>query len=81
MGGSRNPVTNSAVNGVLLCGSGTTGCHGEVERDRLQAMADGWIVPDHEDPTLIPIRHVTLGLVWLDDAGMYLYDPLARSIT
>lgn len=77
MGGSRKAVTNSAVNGVLLCGSGTTGCHGEVEGNRLQAIADGWLVPQHADPTEIPIKHVTQGVVFLDPEGMYLYEPAA----
>lgn len=75
MGGSRNPVTNSAVNGVLLCGSGTTGCHGDVESNRLQAIEDGWIVPAHADPTLIPIHRVNLGPVYLDGNGFYLDEP------
>lgn len=81
MGGSRNPVTNSAVNGVLLCGSGTTGCHGEVESNRPQAILDGWIVPQHTDPTFVPIRHLHYGLVYLDPDGMYLSAPPLRSIT
>lgn len=34
MGGSRDPITDSVVNLLRLCGSGTTGCHGWIESHR-----------------------------------------------
>lgn len=34
MGGSKDPLTNSPLNLLLLCGSGTTGCHGYFESNR-----------------------------------------------
>ena len=36
MGGAKTPDIHSAANQVLLCGSGTTGCHGEIESNREQ---------------------------------------------
>ena len=39
---------------VLLCGSGTTGCHGRVESDRWQAYDDGWLIRTGEDPAQVP---------------------------
>lgn len=80
MGGSKNPAKSAVSNGVLMCAP----CHAWVEdrRNRAQAEADGWFIPqDGPDPALVPIRHVHLGFVYLDPAGMYLYNPPLRSIT
>jgi len=80
MGGTKDPAAGGVPNGVLLCGSGTTGCHGEVEANRVQALADGWLVPQGTDPATVPIRHRTLGVVWLSEDGMYLHqDPTERT--
>lgn len=54
MGGSKSPTgkarADRASNLVLLCGSGTTGCHGWVERHRRQAYETGWLVHRDDDP-------------------------------
>jgi hypothetical protein len=50
MGGSKDPEINSLSNLMLLCGTGTTGCHGWVEDRRLEAQADGYLVPSWENP-------------------------------
>lgn len=47
MGGTTNPLSSDPRNIVLLCGSGVTGCHGEVEGDRTQAYDDGWLLTDY----------------------------------
>lgn len=47
MGGTRDPEANSPESLVLLCGSGTTGCHGWVESHRAEARAEGWLVNRH----------------------------------
>lgn len=44
MGGSKGGDVNGAANGILLCGSGTTGCHGRVEGDRRRGLEMGWLV-------------------------------------
>ncbi|MBQ9916903.1 MAG: hypothetical protein IJO71_06850 [Microbacterium sp.] len=59
-----------AANGVALCGSGTTGCHGDVTNEK---------VPDHlgftvsrigiRRPVDVPIRHYLHGWVLLDNDG------------
>lgn len=41
---------------ALLCGSGTTGCHGQVESRRALAYLDGWLVRTRVDPAAIPVR-------------------------
>ena len=55
MGGSKNMDT--VANLVVLCGSGTTGCHGYIESHRSQAIADGWLVPRREfrSPEAVPV--------------------------
>lgn len=71
MGGSKNAATNSPSNLVLLCGSGTSGCHGEVESDRWMAVQDGLIVPQHADPATTPVL-LARGWTVLTDDGCYI---------
>lgn len=55
MGGSRFGA-NLASNLLVLCGSGTTGCHGYVESHRSEAMACGWLVSRYQDPADVPAQ-------------------------
>ncbi|GAB2859260.1 hypothetical protein GCM10022221_68540 [Actinocorallia aurea] len=55
MGGSSDPAINSPANLITVCGSGTTGCHGEIERNREWAQDHGWIVPRGMSPAASPI--------------------------
>lgn len=50
MGGSTGPEVNSPANLLLVCGTGTTGCHGDIESDRSVAVALGLLVPRPADP-------------------------------
>ncbi len=75
MGGSKDPAKNLPSNLLLLCGSGTTGCHEEIERKAEQHYDDGFLVHSWDDPHLIPIPHRFYGRVWLADDGTYLLDP------
>jgi hypothetical protein len=43
-GGTSDPAANSPANLIVVCGSGTTGCHGRIERDRAWAEARGYLV-------------------------------------
>lgn len=74
MGGSKRPETDLPANLVLLCGSGTTGCHHAVESDRLRATADGFLVSQWADPELIPVRTYR-GKVLLSNDGMLVLTP------
>jgi hypothetical protein len=76
-GGTSLAWVNAAANGVVLCGSGTTGCHGEVESQREQAIADGLLVSANGrlKADEVPIKHARLGLVLLNDEGGY--EPVA----
>lgn len=54
MGG--NPAeTNTPDRLLLLCGSGTSGCHGMVESQRALAYANGWLVRRPTDPADVPV--------------------------
>lgn len=70
MGGSSLDV-NRASNLLLLCGSGTTGCHGMVESQRVLAYAHGWLVPRSFDTTLYAVLIYTGDVVYLTDDGTY----------
>lgn len=55
MGGSRDPRLNLPSNLILLCGSGTTGCHGEVESKRLEAREHGFALWRSQNPADEPV--------------------------
>lgn len=55
MGGSRSTVTNSAANGVVVHGSGTTGCHGYIESHPVEAAERGFRVRQSDDPRMVPL--------------------------
>jgi hypothetical protein len=71
MGGSKDPLTNSPANLLLLCGSGTTGCHGWIESHRATAYELGLLVHGWQDPRAVPL----LGGVYLTDHGTYTCAP------
>lgn len=68
MGGTKNPLINSPANLLLLCGSGTEGCHGWVESHREESYESGLLVHRNDDPDEIPVT-LRYGTVWLDDVG------------
>lgn len=56
MGGTDDPAVNSPANLLLLCGTGTSGCHGLVESQRAMAVTNGWLVPRPTDPATVPVE-------------------------
>lgn len=69
MGGTRNPIANAPENLIVLCGTGTTGCHGWVETHREESRQHGWAISQTEDPALIPVTHHLWGRMWLTRFG------------
>lgn len=69
MGGSKDPVTNSAANLLRLCGSGTTGCHGYIEANRSEALRLGHLVRQGQNPADVPVLLLQHGWCLLDNAG------------
>jgi hypothetical protein len=68
MGGSKDPATNSPSNVLLLCGSGTTGCHGWVESHRAEAYDLGLLVHKWQRPDDVPAK-LWHGTFMLDEEG------------
>lgn len=65
--GGRNELPNL----VLLCGSGVTGCHGQVESQRAASYDTGWLVETGVDPAEKPVLVINRGFVFLTDDGDY----------
>lgn len=70
MGGSRDPITSSAANGVLLC----AWCHRDIESHRLVALDDGWIVRQGQDPSEVLIKYQGSRWALLTLDGKILYE-------
>lgn len=67
MGGSKDPLTNTAANGVLLC----TDCHRFVESHREEGLTLGWLVPQGVDPRTVPVLYQGSQYLYLaTDGGM-----------
>jgi hypothetical protein len=77
MGGTRRKDAGAPSNLLRLCGSGTTGDHGWIERHRAEAYERGLLVRQHETPAAVPVL-LRVGWVLLDDAGHYL--PAERGV-
>lgn len=71
MGGSRAPWVGQAANGLVLCGTGTTGCHGDVETNRDTAYAKGWLVRRNGvlRPAAVPVEYRGDRLFFLSNTG------------
>ncbi|WNM65701.1 HNH endonuclease [Arthrobacter phage Vulpecula] len=78
MGGSRDAATNQAGNLVLVCGTGTTECHGWIEAQPAQAIARGFRIAAGATPSRVPLVDWT-GREWLlQDDGTKEPGPPAR---
>lgn len=71
MGGTTDPTVNTVPNLAILCGSGTTGCHGEIESHRNDAYADGWLLHAGQNPAEVPVRLRGGPMVMLTSDGGY----------
>lgn len=72
MGGSKADDTNRPTNLAVMCGTGTTGCHGRAEHDVVWARSMGYHVDSWDDPAAVPIWVETLGCkVLLTDDACY----------
>lgn len=69
MGGDRTPAYWRLSRVVLLCGSGTTGCHGWAERHRPLAEAQGLIVRHGASTEAAPVKRWSTEWVRLGDDG------------
>ncbi|MFT8986612.1 MAG: hypothetical protein ABF966_00020 [Bifidobacterium psychraerophilum] len=60
---------HTTANLILLCGSGTTGCHGWVHAHISEAVEHGWLIRSFGDPKQVPVDTVRYGRVYLDEQG------------
>lgn len=73
-GGSSRPEVNCPSNLLLVCGTGITGCHGDIEKNRDIAHVCGWLVKRPTDPATVPValfRPPPGVMVHLTDDGRY----------
>ena len=42
---------------IVLCGSGTTGCHGWVHANPAESYEQGWLVRSWQSPEEVPVRY------------------------
>jgi len=72
----QNRKTGNTVvaNIQLLCGSGTTGCHGQKTMNPEWALKEGWSVPSWADPEKWPARRWVTGRLGVLESAWVLYD-------
>jgi hypothetical protein len=63
------PGLHGTSNLILLCGSGTTGCHGWVHAHPSESYRNGWLVRSTNYPDEMPVMDHRHGWVLLDDEG------------
>lgn len=70
-GGTRDTAIGRISNGIVLCGSGTTGCHGWVESHRAEASDAGLLMSrlGSDDPVNVPVRRADGSWWWLTAWG------------
>lgn len=79
MGGSRWGGINLSSNLMLVCGSGTSLCHGVVESERAAAIAAGWLVQSRTDPRTVAVLIGRDRWCYLGDDGRYHDSPQVAS--
>lgn len=65
---SNKKHVHDVANLILVCGSGTTGCHGRIHANPAQSYANGWLVHSWQNPEETPIT-TREGVLLLDNNG------------
>ncbi len=60
---------------VVMCGSGTTGCHGWATERPTLARREGFVVPSWADPAGVPLLRYGRRILLGDDGGVAPYLP------
>jgi len=66
------------TNGLHVCGSGTTGCHGHITLHPAVSREQGWSVPSWNDPADTPVWLALRGWVYLQADGSVV--PTERNV-
>ena len=64
-------VDHSIQNVIILCGSGTTQCHGWVHANPADARAGGWMLSGRQEPLAVPVLVAGQRWVYLTSIGTY----------
>lgn len=64
-------VQHTVQNLIVLCGSGTTGCHGRVHAEPAAARAGGWMLSGRQEPVAVPVLIAGERWVYLTSTGLY----------
>lgn len=64
-------VDHSIQNVIILCGSGTTQCHGWVHANPADARAGGWLLSGRQEPLAVPVLVAGQRWVYLTSTGFY----------
>ena len=57
MGGTKNTDLNTPANITAVCGHGTAGCHGTIEKSRDLSTRYGWLVRREDSPGETPLLY------------------------
>jgi hypothetical protein len=81
MGGGDPIYYDRPDNIVLVCGSGTTGCHGWIHAHPTHSYATGWLIRhgSDEEPSEIPLTDVGGREFFLTEEGGIRYLPRPRT--
>lgn len=66
MGGSKDPACGSPANGIWV----HPWCHRKIESDREQALANGWLVHQGQNPAEVPFKKYNQWVILRDDGTM-----------
>lgn len=66
---SPKAVVHNVENLIVLCGSGTTGCHGWVHANPAESYENGWLVRSYQEPEFEPVTDCEGGRWILDSQG------------
>lgn len=75
MGGTSLAAIGEAPNGIALCGSGSTGCHGWTEAHPAHARTLGWRLGPAEDPFEVPYWTRYGWRLWHRDLTVSSFEP------
>lgn len=64
-------VDHSIQNVIILCGSGSTQCHGWVHANPADARAGGWLLSGRQEPLAVPVLVAGQRWVYLTSTGFY----------
>lgn len=68
----RSQGTDHTIqNVIILCGSGTTLCHGRVHAEPAAARAGGWLLSGRQEPLAVPVLIAGQRWVYLTSTGLY----------